>query len=68
MIGVIAFGDDTLDQFVREGDVVALSERADQAHRIAQGVAGGVDFGAQAAAGAAVDVRPPFSRRAPAAC
>jgi hypothetical protein len=37
---------------VREGDVVALAGRADQAHRIAQGVARGVDFRAQAAAGA----------------
>jgi hypothetical protein len=55
---------------VREGDVVALAGRADQAHRIAQGVARGVDFRAQAAAGAtkALGIRPPFCRRAPAAC
>jgi hypothetical protein len=55
---------------MREGDVVALAWRADQAHRIAERIAGGVDFGAQAAAGAtkALGIRPPFCRRAPAAC
>jgi hypothetical protein len=55
---------------VREGDVVALAWRADQAHRIAKRIAGGVDFGAQAPAGAtkALGIRPPFCRRAPAAC
>ena len=76
MIGVVALvGDrdvcgETVDQFVREGDVVALPWRADQAHRIAERVASGVDFGAQAATGAtkALGIRPPFSRRAPAAC
>jgi hypothetical protein len=47
-----------------------LPWRADQARRIAQRVARGVDFGAQAAAGAAkaLGIRPPFCRRAPAAC
>ena len=51
MIGVVALvGDrdvrgEALDQLVREGDVVALSWRADQAHRISQRIAGGVDFG-----------------------
>jgi hypothetical protein len=46
---------------VRKGDFVALAWRADQAHRIAKRVAGGVDFGAQAAAGAtkALGIRPP---------
>ena len=76
VIGVVALvGDrdvrgEALDQLVREGDVVALAWRADQAHRIAKCVAGGVDFGAQAAAGAtkALGIVPPFSRRAPAAC
>jgi hypothetical protein len=60
-------GSQALYQFVREGDVVALSRRSDQAHRIAQRVAGCVDFCAQAAAGAAkaLGIR---SRRAPAAC
>jgi hypothetical protein len=56
MIGVVAFvGDrgvcsEALDQIVREGDVVALPRRANQAHRIAKRVARGVDFRAQAAA------------------
>jgi hypothetical protein len=76
MIGVVALvGDcdvrgEAFDQLVREGDVVALAWRADQAHRIAKRIAGGVDFGAQAAAGAtkALGIRPPFCRRAPAAC
>jgi hypothetical protein len=54
---------------VGEGDVVALPGRADQTHRIAKRIASGVDFGAQAAAGAAkaLGIRPPFCRRAPAA-
>ena len=56
MIGVVALvgdrdvGDETIDQFVREGDVVALSWRANQTHRIAERVACGVDLGAQASA------------------
>ena len=56
MIGVVALVSDrdvrgeAFDQLVREGDVVALAWRADQAHRIAKRVARGVDFGAQAAA------------------
>jgi hypothetical protein len=76
MIGVVALvGDrdvrgEALDQLMGEGDVVALAWRADQAHRIAQSIAGGMDFGAQAATGAtkALGIRPPFCRRAPAAC
>ena len=76
MIGVVAFvgdcevGGEAFDQLVREGDVVALAWRADQAHRVAKRIAGGVDFGAQAAAGAtkALGIRPPFCRQAPAAC
>jgi hypothetical protein len=49
---------------------VALSGRADQPNRIAERIAGGVDFGAQAAArpAQALGMRPPFCRRAPAAC
>jgi len=47
-----------------------LAGRADQAHRIAQRVASGVDFGAQAATGAtkALGIRPlfPDGRRLPA--
>ena len=68
VIGVVALvGDrrlsgETLEEVMGEGDVVALSRRADQAHGIAERVAGGVDFGAQSAAGAtkALGVRPPF--------
>ena len=76
MIGVVALvgdrhvGGEALDQFVGEGDVVALAWRTDQAHRIAERIASGVDFGAQAAArpAKALGIRPPFCRRAPAAC
>lgn len=76
MVGIIAFvgdggvGLDALDELVGEGDVVALAGRADEADGIAQGIAGGMDLGAQAAAGAAqaLGIRPPFIRRAPAAC
>ena len=76
MIGVVALickddiGDEAFDELVCEGDVVALSSRSNQAQRISQRIAGGVDFGAQAAAGAtkALGIRPPFCRRAPAAC
>src|ERR1700722_20404430 len=76
VIGVVALvGDrdvrgEALNQLVRESDVVALAWRADQAHRVSQRIAGGVDFGAQAAAGAtkALGIRPPFCRQAPAAC
>jgi len=68
VIGVVALvGDrslcgETFNEVMGEGDVVALSRRADQAHGIAERVAGGVDFGAQSAAGAtkALGVRPPF--------
>jgi len=76
MIGVVALvgdrnvGFEAVDQFVGEGDVVALSGRTDQTHRIAEGVAGGVDLCAQASAGPAkaLGMRPPFCRLAPAAC
>jgi hypothetical protein len=53
LIGVVALvGDrdvrgEAFDKFVSEGDVVALAWRADQPHRIAKRIAGGVDFGAQ---------------------
>ena len=76
MIGVVALvGDrhvcgEAVDQFVREGDVVALAGRSDQADRIAERIASGVDFRAQAAArpAKALGIRPPFCLRAPAAC
>ena len=69
MVGVIALigdddiGDEAIDKLVREGDVVALSRRSDQAQRISQCVARGVDFGAQPSARAAqaLGIRPPFS-------
>ena len=69
LVGEGDVGGEAFDQLVGKGDVAALSRGADQAHRIAERVAG-VDFGAQAAAGAAkaLGVRPPFCRRAPAAC
>ena len=76
MIGVIAFigdggcGDNPFDKFVRMGDIVFLSGTADQPDGIAQGITRGMDFGAQTPAGAAkaLGMRPPFLRRAPAAC
>ena len=68
MISVVALvgdGDvcgEALDQLVREGDVVALARRADQAHRIAERIASGVDFRAQAPArpAKALGIRPPL--------
>jgi hypothetical protein len=76
MIGVVAFVgdrsvcDEAFDQIMRKSNVVALSRRTDQAQRIAKRVTGGMDFGAQAAAGAAktLGIRAPLSLRAPAAC
>jgi hypothetical protein len=76
MIGVVAFVgdrsicDEAFDQIMRKGDVVALPRRTDQAYWIAERVAGGMDFRAQAAAGAAktLGIRAPLFRRAPAAC
>jgi transposase InsO family protein len=55
--------DEAVDEIVGKGDVVALPRRADQAHRIAQGVARGMDFRAQATAGAAkaLGIRPLFA-------
>ena len=76
MIGVIAFvGDcafclEAIDEFMRIGDVVALPWACDQADRKSECIARSVDFGAQAAArpAQALGIRPPFERRAPAAC
>jgi hypothetical protein len=76
MVGVIALvGNgasrlEAVDQFMREGDVVALSGARDQADRIAERIACSMDLGAQAAArpAQALGIRPPFDRRAPAAC
>ena len=74
MIGVIAFvGDcafrvEAVDEFMRIGDVVALPWTCDQANRKPERIAGGMDFGAQAASRAAEGLifRPPFL--APEAC
>lgn len=76
MVGIVALvGDggacgDAVDKIMREGDVIALSRGADQTDRIAEGIARGVDFGAQPAARPtqALGIRPPFALRAPAAC
>ena len=76
MIGVVAFVgdgsgcDEAFDQIMRKGNVVTLPRRADQAQRIAERIAGGMDFRAQAAAGAAktLGIRAPLFLRAPAAC
>ena len=76
MICVIAFvgkcrlGLEAIDQIMGESDVVALSRAGDQADRVAQRIAGGMDLGAQPASRPtqALGIRPPFSLRAPAAC
>jgi hypothetical protein len=76
VIGVVAFvgdhggGGEPVDEFVRMSDIVFLSGIADQPDRTAQGVSSGMDFGTQTPSGAAqaLGMRPPFFRRAPAAC
>jgi hypothetical protein len=76
MVGVISlvgdggFGLDAVDKIVGEGDVVALTGRADQANGKAERLGGGMDLGAQAAARSAqtLGIRPPLTLRAPAAC
>lgn len=76
MIGAIAFVGhcvlclETVDKFMRIGEVVALPRTCDQANRKPECIACGVDFSAQAAArpSQALGIRPPFDRRAPAAC
>lgn len=61
---------ETVDEVVRQSDVIALSRRSDQADWQAQRLASGMDFGTQSAARPtqALGIRPPFSLRAPAAC
>ena len=76
MVGIIALvgngraGIEAVDESVRKGNVVALPWSTDQADRIAEGIAGGMDLGAQPAPrpAQALGIRPPFSLRAPAAC
>ncbi len=75
MVGIITFvgqksvGINVLDKLVGEGDVVALPGRRDQSDWKPESFASGVDFGAQPASRPtqALRIRPPFSRRAPAA-
>jgi len=61
---------EAVQQFVAARHVVALSRPEQQAHRVAQRVGGRVYLCAQAATGTAkpLGIRPPFDRRAPAAC
>ena len=76
MVGVVSFVCDcrlcveTLDESVCKSDIVALARRADQADGVAERITGSMDFGAQPATGPAkaLGIRPPFCRRAPAAC
>lgn len=59
-----------LNEVVSQGDVVALPGAGDQPDRIAERIAGCVDFCAEAAARPAktLGVRSPLFLRAPAAC
>ena len=73
--GVSPVGDDIgtgdfLDQFQRPFYVALLTGTGEQSRRISQRVGGGMDFRAQATArtSQALGFRPPFFRRAPAAC
>ena len=76
VFGVVGgVGDDrswgkALNEFGGPKDLALLTWSADQPRRVAKGVGGGMDLGAQAAARAAqpLGIRPPFSLRAPAAC
>jgi hypothetical protein len=76
MVGIVALVADrgarleALDKVMCEGDVVTLPRCTNQAERIAERVASGVDLGAQPASrpAQALGIRPPFSLRAPAAC
>ena len=70
LIGQQSPGLDVFDELMGKGDVMALARCAEQADGKPQRIAGGVDFGAQTPArpAKALGVRPPFCRRAPAAC
>ena len=76
MVSVVAFvgdrgvGLETVDKIMRKRDVVTLARTGQQPHRVAERIASGVDLGAQSAArpAQALGIRPPFERRAPAAC
>lgn len=76
MVGVITLvgdrgaGFEAVEEILREGDVVTLARTGEQADRIAERIAGGMDLGAQPAPrpAQALGIRPPFALRAPAAC
>jgi hypothetical protein len=76
MVGIIALvgkrrrSREALDKVMGKGNVVTLSGRADQADGKAKGFRRRMDLGAQTAARPtqALGIRPPFERRAPAAC
>lgn len=76
MVGIIAFVDkiccsrEAPDKVMGKSNVVTLSGRADQADGKAKGFRRRMDPGARAAARPtqALGIRPPFERRAPAAC
>jgi hypothetical protein len=70
LVGEHMAGSEAIDQRCGLADVAGLAGAAEQPNRIAQAVGASVDLGAQAAAGAAqaLGMRPPFCRRAPAAC
>ena len=60
----------TLNEIMGLRNVITLARGSDQLERHAERIGCRVDFGAQSAARAAkaLGIRPPFLRRAPAAC
>lgn len=68
-IGQHIIGIEAFDQRLGLSDVAMLPRCGDQAHGIAQRFDGGMYLGGQAASRTtqALGIRPPFSRRAPAA-
>lgn len=76
MVGVVALvgdgcvGFEAVDKLVGKGNIIALPGGADQANRIAQRIASGMDLRTQPTPRSpqALGIRPPFTLRAPAAC
>ena len=76
MVGIIALvgkscrSRKALDKVMRVGDVVTLPGRTDQTDGKAKSFGRRMDLGAQTTARPtqALGIRPPFERRAPAAC
>src|SRR5690606_24245799 len=76
MVGIIALvgkscrSREAFDKVMGKGDVVALAGRPDQTDGEAKGFGRRMDLGAQTAPRPtqALGIRPPFERRAPAAC